>query len=185
MSSRFTNIWVILFSLIMFSCGEEDMTTAGDTSLQGTWKAISLDGTVVSESSFMGNILLSDSEITGNNFDYILTLTNDNKFVTSGSYDIELSTVVQGNVLVATDSYDNVSGNGTYTSTETDIVLDGSIFDFSINGVPVEVSGGELPATYSISNGIMTVTETKDEITNTNGVMASTQIDMVSVWQKQ
>lgn len=185
MKTRITCFLALVLSVSIISCGDDDMAMSGNTNLQGTWKAVSLDGTVMSESSFNGNTFLSNSEVTGKNINYLLTLTNDNKFMTSGSYDIELLTVAQGNTLTATDTYDNVIGDGTYTYTETEIVLDGSIFDLTINGAPVEITGGDLPSTYSISNGVLTVTEVRDETTNTNGIMASTKNEMVSVWQKQ
>ena len=185
MRIRITYFLAAVLTLSMISCGDDNMTEEGDTALQGTWKAVSLEGTVMSESSFMGNLLFSDSNVSGKNFNYLLTLSNDNTFITAGSYDIELSTEAQGNVLTATDMYTNVSGDGTYTYTDTEIVLDGSIFDLTVNGALIDVTGGTLPATYSISNGNLTITESKEEITNLNGIMASTKIDMVSVWRKQ
>ena len=117
---------------------------------------------------------------------YYLTLTiSYNKFTTQGSYDMELATTAQGSTLFVIDFYSNLSESITYTSTDSEINLDASIYDISINGMVLEVTGGHTPATYSITNNVLTVTEVRQEEMNNGTISSVTDINIVSIWNRQ
>ena len=117
---------------------------------------------------------------------YYLTLTiSYNKFTTQGSYDMELATTAQGSTLFVIDFYANLSESITYTSTDSEINLDASIYDISINGMVLEVTGGHTPATYSITNNVLTVTEVRQEEMNNGTISSVTDINILSIWNRQ
>ena len=117
---------------------------------------------------------------------YYLTLTmSDNKFTAQGSYDIELATTAQGCTVSVTDSYSNLSGSGTYNSTDSEITLDASIYVISLNGMVLEVTLGNIPATYFITNNLLTVTEVRQEEMDNSTISSFTDINMVSTWNRQ
>ena len=171
-------------SIVIQSCGDDEVIARSE--LSGEWKAQTLEGTIRTESTFSGSSIISNSTVTGANMNYYLTLTmSDNKFTAQGSYDIELATTAQGSTLSMTDSYSNLSESGTYTSTDSEINLDASIYDISINGMVLEVTGGHTPATYSITNNVLTVTEVRQEEMNNGTISSVTDINIVSIWNRQ
>ena len=171
-------------SIVIQSCGDDEVIARSE--LSGEWKAQTLEGTIRTESIFSGSSIISNSTVTGANMNYYLTLTmSDNKFTAQGSYDIELATTAQGSTLSMTDSYSNLSESGTYTSTDSEINLDASIYDISINGMVLEVTGGHTPATYSITNNVLTVTEVRQEEMNNGTISSVTDINIVSIWNRQ
>ena len=184
MKFKFSIVFFLVISIVIQSCGDDDVIPRLE--LSGEWKAQTLEGTIRTESTFSGSSIISNSTVTGANMNYYLTLTmSDNKFTAQGSYDIELATTAQGSTLSMTDSYSNLSESGTYTSTDSEINLDASIYDISINGMVLEVTGGHTPATYSITNNVLTVTEVRQEEMNNGTISSVTDINIVSIWNRQ
>ena len=184
MKFKFSIVFFLVISIVIQSCGDDDVIPRSE--LSGEWKAKTLEGTIRTESTFSGSSIISNSTVTGANMNYYLTLTmSDNKFTAQGSYDIELATTAQGSTLSMTDSYSNLSESGTYTSTDSEINLDASIYDISINGMVLEVTGGHTPATYSITNNVLTVTEVRQEEMNNGTISSVTDINIVSIWNRQ
>ena len=184
MKFKFSIVFFLVISIVIQSCGDYDVIPRSE--LSGEWKAQTLEGTIRTESTFSGSSIISNSTVTGANMNYYLTLTmSDNKFTAQGSYDIELATTAQGSTLSMTDSYSNLSESGTYTSTDSEINLDASIYDISINGMVLEVTGGHTPATYSITNNVLTVTEVRQEEMNNGTISSVTDINIVSIWNRQ
>jgi len=184
MKFKFSIVFFLVISIVIQSCGDDDVIPRSE--LSGEWKAQTLEGTIRTESTFSGSSIISNSTVTGANMNYYLTLTmSDNKFTAQGSYDIELATTAQGSTLSMTDSYSNLSESGTYTSTDSEINLDASIYDISINGMVLEVTGGHTPATYSITNNVLTVTEVRQEEINNGTISSVTDINIVSIWNRQ
>ena len=171
-------------SIVIQSCGDDDVIPRSE--LSGEWKAQTLEGTIIMESTFSGSSIISNSTVTGANMNYYLTLTmSDNKFTAQGSYDIELATTAQGFTVSVTDSYSNLSGSGTYNSTDSEITLDASIYVISLNGMVLEVTLGNIPATYFITNNLLTVTEVRQEEMDNSTISSFTDINMVSAWNRQ
>ena len=184
MKFKFSIVFFLVISIVIQSCGDDDVIPRSE--LSGEWKAQTLEGTIRTESTFSGSSIISNSTVTGANMNYYLTLTmSDNKFTAQVSYDIELATTAQGSTLSMTDSYSNLSESGTYTSTDSEINLDASIYDISINGMVLEVTGGHTPATYSITNNVLTVTEVRQEEMNNGTISSVTDINIVSIWNRQ
>ena len=180
----FSIVFFLVMSIVIQSCGDDDVIPISE--LSGEWKAQTLEGTIRTESTFSGSSIISNSSVTGANMNYYLTLTmSDNKFTAQGSYDIELATTVQGSTLSVTDSYPNLSGSGTYNSTDSEITLDASIYVISLNGMVLEVTLGNIPATYFITNNLLTVTEVRQEEMDNSTISSFTDINMVSAWNRQ
>ena len=49
----------------------------------------------------------------------------------------------------------------------------------------LEVTGGHTPATYSITNNVLTVTEVRQEEMNNGTISSVTDINIVSIWNRQ
>ena len=184
MKFKFSIVFFLVISIVIQSCGGDDAIPISE--LSGEWKAQTLEGTIRTESTFSGSSIISNSSVTGANMNYYLTLTmSDNKFTAQGSYDIELATTAQGCTVSVTDSYSNLSGSGTYNSTDSEITLDASIYVISLNGMVLEVTLGNIPATYFITNNLLTVTEVRQEEMDNSTISSFTDINMVSAWNRQ
>ncbi len=171
-------------SIVIQSFGDDEVIARSE--LSGEWKAQTLEGTIRTESTFSGSSIISNSTVTGANMNYYLTLTiSYNKFTTQGSYDMELATTAQGSTLFVIDFYANLSESITYTSTDSEINLDASIYDISLNGMILEVTGGNIPATYSFTNNILTVTEVRQEEIDNGTISSFTDINMVTTWSRK
>ncbi len=171
--------------IFMNSCADDDMASADDT-LAGDWTAISFSADINVSTEVGGAIVESSNAIVGSNLDYDLTLTGSS-FTTSGGYDIQVTTVAGGLELpVTNDSYSNVSGNGTYTSDETTITFNGSLFDFEYNGVNTTSLGEEQTSNYSINAaGNLIISQNETMETNSSGIVSTTTIVSASEWTRQ
>ena len=49
----------------------------------------------------------------------------------------------------------------------------------------LEVTGGNIPATYSFTNNILTVTEVRQEEMDNCAISSFTDINMVTTWSRQ
>jgi len=166
------------------SCGDDEEMSTGTSELAGTWKAESLNGDVTSTVVFGGMTTVTSSIIDGTNLNYTLVLTDDS-FTTSGSYDIEASIEVQGTNITSSDSYSNVSGNGTYFTEGNEITVDGQFFELELNGMPLMSETGPVTATYNITNNVLTVTQNDVDTNTQSGVTTESQVNFVSTWRRQ
>jgi hypothetical protein len=57
-----------------------------------------------------------------------------NKFVTSGSYDIELNFTVVGQTQTQTISVDEFESEGTWSRSDNTLIFDGSLFSMPLSG---------------------------------------------------
>lgn len=178
---------IILLLVIAFfiqSCGDDDMGSSSNSALAGTWLSQSFGGSVNTSSEFGGNTVTTMTTIDGKNLNYSLTLTDDS-FTTLGSYDIDISIVAQGSTNTTSDSYTNVNGDGTYSTSGNEMTVNGQFFDLEVNGVPIISNTGPVTATYNISADILTITQNEQSNSSQGGVVTSNETTFISTWKKQ
>lgn len=181
-------ILLLAATLFVTSCGDDDPDGGGD-GLVGTWKADSFSADVTSEVSLVGlPAEVTQVNIEASEMDYTLVLNDSpSTFTTSGSYDIAGSIQASGIMQDFADSYDNVSGSGTYRVEGDSLYTTGAFFDFEVNGIPTAQSQGEALAIITeLTDTRMVVQQnTTMEETSTFGFTTTTTVISSSTWTKQ
>lgn len=187
-----------LFTLLTaFTCENEPLDGGFDlgennnnnSELIGTWELVDFDVTLVSSSTFGDQSFTSDIAITSTEEDYTLNFTQ-NTFTTSGNYTYDTQVAVNGDT-VSTDAYsmESVNGNGTYSTVNNVMTVDGSFFDFEFEGMDQSALQGEQTVTFSISNDGQTLTFSQDETTSqtdpATGNVTDNTTTSTSVWIRQ
>ncbi|GGW57474.1 hypothetical protein DFQ11_101773 [Winogradskyella epiphytica] len=187
-----------LFTLLTaFTCENEPLDVGFDlgennnnnSELIGTWELVDFDVTLVSSSTFGDQSFTSDIAIISTEEDYTLNFTQ-NTFTTSGNYTYDTQVAVNGDT-VSTDAYsmESVNGNGTYSTVNHVMTVDGSFFDFEFEGMDQSALQGEQTVTFSISNDGQTLTFSQDETTSqtdpATGNVTDNTTTSTSVWIRQ
>ncbi len=166
------------------SCGnDDDMNISED--IQGTWSVISFvaetqTSTTVNDQTFTGT-----SNIEGSNLDYDVTFAVDN-FTTNGSYDISSTTTTSGTTQTFNQSYTNVTGVGTYSTSGNVMTIDGTFFEIEVDGFDESLINGEQMTNFEInSNGNLVFSQDETNTTTTNEITTTTTIISTSVWERQ
>lgn len=156
------------------------------TSLIGTWTAVSLEADVESTSSFNGTNITTTSIATGSDFNYDLTFT-ETSFTSSGSYTVSSTVSINGGPSqTVTSDFSNVSGSGTYTSTEDELTLIGAFFSLESNGLPAQTSGQAQMASYEINgNGELVISQEETMTLTQSGVTTSVNAMVTSRWARK
>ena len=165
-------------------------TTPSDpTSLVGTWRAVSLDAATESSITSFGITVTVTSAIVGENLDYTVTFTDSGTFTTNGSYDITSTVMTPDETATATQSYTNVSGNGTYELTGTNLItVSGAFYDLQVDGVDTSAIA-DMPqeAQYTLSADGQTLTFVQDQqqLDEVDGITIETTVASTSVFTRE
>ncbi|WP_435412536.1 hypothetical protein [Psychroserpens mesophilus] len=192
----------ILFSLFVlltaFTCENEALDSDlinqeienndnnnNNSSLIGSWVLVDMNADIIAESSFQGIEFSSQFSVEISDSDYVLVFEASD-YTVSGDYELIVSSTFQNETTTYTDSYTNVEGLGTYSTSGNIMTVDGSFIEFDFDGMPMEVDQGEQSVEYSLSADGQTLTFNQDEVQTTNegGAMSTTDISSTSVWQK-
>jgi hypothetical protein len=186
-----------LFSLFVlltaFTCENEPLEgdfineeiSNDNPSLIGTWTLVDFSADINSVSSFGGIDFVLDFSTQAVSADYELTFTASN-YTVFGDYELASSTTFDGETTTYTDSYTDVSGAGVYSTQGNLMTVDGSFFEFDLEGAPMEVAQGEQTAQFELSADGQTLTFSQDEVQTLNeaGSQTTTSTVSISVWQK-
>ena len=174
------------FSLlfVLASCGNDDDPES--VTLEGTWKAISFDADVEISSTFNGTTTASKTIVTGANLDYELTLDDPN-WTTSGDYTYTVDITVDGTPFQnSTETLTNISGLGTYSVDGNMMTINGSFFEYELNGMTSTSMSDTQTVEYEInSDGQLVFTQDEEIETTASGVTSISKIKSTSVWEKQ
>lgn len=156
-----------------------------NSSLIGSWVLVDMNADIIAESSFQGIEFSSQFSVEISDSDYVLVFEASD-YTVSGDYELMVSSTFQNETTTYTDSYTNVEGLGTYSTSGNIMTVDGSFIEFDFDGMPMEVDQGEQSVEYSLSADGQTLTFNQDEVQTTNegGAMSTTDISSTSVWQK-
>ena len=160
MKNLFKNLFCFALLVSLISCGSEET----ETTLEGTWTAVEFSASI--------SLTTSDGEtgtieIESTDLNYDLTL-DGSSFTTSGSYDVTVTASLTGVGTETIDqSYTDVMGSGTYTSTDTDITIDGSFFELELDGMPFMITGEAQSGPYEINSDGELIFEQDETISET------------------
>lgn len=183
---NFTKLcFALTLCLFLSACGDDDGPES-NTELVGTWTALSLDAEIESSSIFSGMTIVSNFDITGSAFSYDLVLEADGNWNTSGDYTIDISGSAAGNPIASNDTYTNVMGTGTYSTSGDELTINGSFFELEFNGQPLIATGQEQTSKFEInSNGQLVISQNETITSNQGGAMSTNMIISTSVWEKK
>nr|WP_321234280.1 hypothetical protein [uncultured Psychroserpens sp.] len=186
---KLSYLFCLFILLSAFTCDDEALegdfvsdNANSDTELIGQWSTLTFEADISTSTEFAGQSFETEILVEGENFDYIVTFS-ETGYTTNGSYDLTSTTSINGEAsLPLTDSYSNVSGQGTYTIQGNTMLIDGSFFE--VDGM--DVQGGEQSANYSISadGQILTITQDEEIIDNSNGASVISHVISTSTYQK-
>ena len=141
MKNIFKSLLIVLVTVSFMSCSSDDDSSndnSGDTSgtLVGTWNLVELtiDGDTTSEVA--GQSLSVDFDAIGENFNYSLTFSDPDEFIGSGSYDLILTSTVDGETITETESINDIVTEGTWEQNGTMLTINGNLTDDSAS-IPV------------------------------------------------
>lgn len=178
------SFFLLLLSVLLISCGEDDLKH-DSPSIHGDWKTLSFEGDINSTFELDGNSTVSITAFEASNMNYAINFSEDN-YTTNGSYVLTFTTTAQGSTITNLDEFNNVSIAAAFNVTANDILADDDLFDVEFNGLPVTLNGNIVISTYSITNNILTITQSGQVIkTETSGLMSTTDINFISRWQRQ
>jgi len=184
---KVTNLFsVFIFSLLLIACGGDSDNELENESIQGTWVAQSLVGTVETDLNFQGEIIQTNISFEDISLDYELTF-DETSFSTEGAYNIQVRAMSDGEVIADTNSdVSDVTGNGNYTDSGTSITLDKPFFTLTYQGQELMVMGEEQNAAYEInSNGELVFSQNEIMTDNTAGIESTSRIVSTSVWKRK
>lgn len=184
--------------LTAFSCDNEpvdDGLSSGSNNnnnnsgdLVGVWDLVEFDITMTTETNFAGQEISSDIEVFSTATDYTVEFT-ESSFLTNGNYTYNANVVING--ITATDdsfTLDNVTGNGSYSTSGEEMTIDGSFFEFDFQGMDSSVLEGEQTLTYAITDNGNTLTFTQNETTTESdaatGIEVTNTTNSTSVWTR-
>lgn len=129
---------VVLLAIPLFDSCSSDDDPGSDGSLLGDWQMTNMDYDGETETNFQGIPITTTFEGVGKNLDVVMTFTESpNEFVTSGSYDVELTFSVFGQTETETTSIEDFESDGTWSLAGEKLTLDGSLFALSFDDEPV------------------------------------------------
>lgn len=193
---KFLGLLSLFTLLTAFTCENEpldtDLSNASTTTnldLVGAWDLQEFSVTLNSSTSFEGQTFSSDIDIASTEVDYVVEFTQSS-FVTNGSYSYSTNVVFDGETISSEpQSLENVTGNGTYSTSGDEMTVDGSFFEFEFDGMDNSVLQGEQTANFEISNDGQTLTFTQIETVTETDSMTGTEIvnsvNSISVWSRQ
>ena len=171
--------------ILLNACGADDLeTTLPLTGINGEWTAVSFTTDIKSEVGDETEITRSQSSVTGYNFDYNLII-DENKWTSNGSYETDISAQTNGVITeTTTKSYDNINGNGSYTTDNNTITVEGNLFQYEMIGLGITtINNDNLYATYEINDdGDLIFTQEESAESSINGFTIRTTLQSSSVW---
>ena len=195
-TSKSRSLFTLLFLFLAFSCNNEPVEEGTDLNINGLnnddllgeWNLSEFYVTLNSIASFENQTTISDVDIISTNVAYILEF-DTSTFSTNGNYSYDVDIDVNG-INSATDSYtlDNVSGMGTYLINENEMTIDGSFFEFNIEGIDNASSQGEQTVDFELADDGETLTFTQNNsVTQTDeltGTIIMSTTNSTSVWTR-
>ena len=164
---------LLVTSVILVSCSDDDDTIQFTGDLVGIWNAVSVDytGTTVTEAP--GVSITADYVGEGYDVDFFMTVSEDPNVITAnGSYSIELTTTAQGQSF--TDFQE-----GLEFVNEASWAMSGNTLTMTVDGVSTDFSITELTETRLI------IEATEEEDFSQSGASITTSTNIVLVFARQ
>lgn len=183
-----TNFFLmILATLVLMSCGEDENMMPVDLNLDGTWMANSMIGDINVTYILDGDTSINFNAIEGRDINYNLDISQGT-FVTAGSYAINYVTTFDGVTIENFDNfnYNDVNQSGAFITNDNQLSIDGELFRILDLGLPVIFPSGLRIAEVNQDGNVLTITQTGVvEKTETTGLQSSSDISITSTWERQ
>jgi hypothetical protein len=112
----YKHILAIVVIFVVVSCSKDSQVSYDPELVAGTWEMTGFDYTGTTTSTIQGNTTSSDFSGVGTRMDMVLALGhNPNTWVSSGSYDIELTWEIQGSEFRQAYPFSNFVNNGSWS----------------------------------------------------------------------
>jgi hypothetical protein len=117
---------LIVFGVLAVGCGEEeDSPKSSNSGILGTWKCKSVNYTGTTATGYDTNITTIDFIGEGKNIDFSIALSeNPNVSITHGTYDVKLTSTVQGQTFVQYVEDITFTFVGKWTLVDNEITVD-------------------------------------------------------------
>jgi len=168
---------------LFYSCSSDDDSSGDDTSgdLVGTWRMTNFEYNGESNTSIQGQTIVTSFEGVGTNIDFLFDIRESpNEYTGVGSYDIVLTTTLQGQPITQTTSINDIDSEGTWSRSGNILATDGEVFATTTLGTGIE--GGMSSADFVIEELTATtlrLSNTTSDSTIQNG--ATVLFDVTSV----
>ena len=192
---KLSSLFCLFILLTAFTCEDEPLdfdveTSETNVELIGAWDLVEFNVEMSSSTSVGGLEIASGAEIYSTTVDYTVNFSESN-FTTNGSYSYVADIVVNENEVQGEPyTLENVSGSGNYTVNGNEMTVDGSFFEFTLEGMEdTSFLDGEQTATFQLSDNGQTLTFSQNETLTqsdeiTGSVITSTTVS-TSVWTRQ
>ena len=184
----FNQLFLMLAITVMFtSCGDDEMSSVTtDAALAGTWQTVSFNTDTDATQTAAGTTQTSNNVSTGSNILYDVTF-NSGSFSAMGSYDIQTVVSVGGNVLLTqNDSFTDIEGSGTFTTSNGKISIMGALFDVTVDGSQSSPDALEVQEyNYEINdNGQLIISGTNTFMLSQTGATLTGSSELYAVFEK-
>lgn len=172
---------MLLVSLLV-SCGDDD-NMGGSNELIGTWKATSNTADATTTTTFGDMTVVSTTAINCTELDFTLVF-DSNTYISSGSYVQNSTITIDGSSTNFTTPVNETGTTGTYSVSGNQLTLDGTLIGGDGNS-QVASTDGPQTATFSISNGVLTITSSAETTVSQPGSFSEVIANATSTWVKQ
>lgn len=184
---KVTNLFsALIFTFLIIACGGDGDEQLENETIQGTWVAESLVGSVETSITVQGEAIQTNFSFEDISLDYELTF-DETSFSTKGDYNIKVKAVTGGAVIADTNSdVSDVSGNGQYTDLGTSITLNKPFFNLTYQGQELMIMEEEQNAEYEINaKGELVFSQNETTESTVSGIKSVSRIISTSVWKRK
>ena len=155
--SLYSSKAMILLALIataFISCSKDDDDDVSMTEMEGTWKMESMEYEGMSTYEVNGNTFMSDFSGDARDISAEVDLNADGTYVSRGSYTIDVTVEILGQMTTLSSTVSNFLGAGTYEIKGDKMIVTNSQGETSEARI-VSLSGDKLVMAYSDSDTTM------------------------------
>lgn len=186
---KITNFLVLLTLFILTACGGNENNANPEATLTGTWELEEFTVNIETSTAFSGETTEAIINVDGKNLDYRLTFS-ETDYTTEGSYGYEGDMEVGGNKSSFDLAVSDVTGKGTYTFANDELISDGAFFNLEFQGMNLDVGQDEIKAKITkLSNTELIISQDEEKtIEQTQAGFSITVTSKTvgrSVWKKK
>jgi len=181
MKTQLRLLTIAFLSVLVFNSCSEDNDSNNDTGgdLLGAWDMAEFNYSGTSSAEFQGIDITTEYDGVGTNIDAQMNITeNPNEILFSGSYDIDLTVMFQGQTQTQTFPIDNAQSVSTWTRSGNTLTVEGEFV--SVEGTDLnqaEIQTQEYIIEELTDDTLVLTTTTVQEI-NQQGVTSTVTVDL-------